>query len=333
MVKFNVMNILYGIQGTGNGHISRGTFIYELLKEYSSNVDVLISGENYSLKPKIPVNYTNKGISFAIKNGKIDYLKTLSNFDLLTSYLEQREINFKKYDVIVTDFDPITAWGALRNKIPSIHISHQAAFLEKTVPRPSSKSILGEYVMKYFCPTNDFIGLHYKSYGKNISEPIVSEKLKNCITELKDHITIYLPWYDDNYLSKFFKKIPQLKFHIFSKSIKRKYTNSNIVFFPINESLFFNSLITSYGVICNAGFQTSSEVIYLGKRLMVIPVQGQYEQVCNVEALKELGVYSAETLSDIPIHQIKSWLDQDPIQIQFKNTVHELLKEKLIQLS
>ena len=102
----------------------------------------------------------------------------------------------------MTDFEPITAWGSLRNKIPSIHISHQASFLDHNVPRPTSKSIIGEYVMKYFCPTNDYIGLHYRSYGKNISEPIISERIQNCIVELKDHITVYLPWYDDDYLFK-----------------------------------------------------------------------------------------------------------------------------------
>ena len=68
------MNILYGIQGTGNGHLSRGKFIYDLLKRHSDNVDVLISGSNYSLTPSMPVKYRNKGVTFSIKNGQIDYL-------------------------------------------------------------------------------------------------------------------------------------------------------------------------------------------------------------------------------------------------------------------
>ena len=45
------MKILYGIQGTGNGHLSRGAFIYNLLGKYSQEVDVLLSGNNYSLIP------------------------------------------------------------------------------------------------------------------------------------------------------------------------------------------------------------------------------------------------------------------------------------------
>ena len=68
----------------GNGHLSRGHYIYDLLQKYSNNIDVLISGKNYSLKPKIPVKYKNKGVTFFINNGKISYLKTLINFDVIT---------------------------------------------------------------------------------------------------------------------------------------------------------------------------------------------------------------------------------------------------------
>ena len=60
--------------------------------------------------------------------------------------------------------------------------------------------------MKYFCPTGDYIGLHYKKYGSQISEPIISQEIQTCETELKDHITVYLPWYEDEYLCDFFNK-------------------------------------------------------------------------------------------------------------------------------
>ena len=169
------MKILFGVQGTGNGHLSRGHYIYNLLKKYSNNIDVLISGNNYSLKAKIPIKYKNKGITFFVQNGKISYLKTLLNFDFITLYREQKKIPFKEYDLIITDFEPITAWGSRHYKIPSIHISHQASFVDKNVPRPKSKSIMSEYIMRYFCPADNYIGLHYKRYGNNISEPIISK--------------------------------------------------------------------------------------------------------------------------------------------------------------
>ena len=323
------MKILYGIQGTGNGHISRGKFIYNLLKNYSNHIDVLISGNNYSLNPNMPIKYHNKGITFNISNGKIDYLKTLANFDLYTSYLEQKEIPFQEYDIIITDFEPITAWSSVRYNIPSIHISHQAAFIDSNVPRPKFKNLIGEYVMKYFCPTNDYIGLHYKKYGDNISEPIILNHIAFSKTCVKDHVTVYLPWYQDDYLYDFFKRFKNLKFHIFSKNTHIINELDNCVFFPINEVTFAESIRDSYGVIANAGFQTTSEVLYLGKRLLAIPVEGQYEQVCNVTALKELGVVTLKKLDKSSMDSIYSWLDSKPIKIKFQNNIDELLNNKL----
>ncbi|MAJ34220.1 MAG: glycosyltransferase, partial [Candidatus Marinimicrobia bacterium] len=38
------MNILYGIQGTGNGHITRSRLLVPLLRKKGFNVDVILSG-------------------------------------------------------------------------------------------------------------------------------------------------------------------------------------------------------------------------------------------------------------------------------------------------
>tara|TARA_Y100000589_G_scaffold63590_1_gene54990 strand:+ start:442 stop:1422 length:981 start_codon:yes stop_codon:yes gene_type:complete len=326
------MNILYGIQGTGNGHLSRADFIYKLLLKRGYNVDVLISGNNYSLQPSMAVKYRNKGLTFVINNGKIDYLKTLSNLDLFTSYVEQKNIPFKEYDFIITDFEPVTAWASLRFKIPSLHISHQASFLDKNVPRPEYKNILGEYIMKYYCPTNDYIGLHYKSYGPSISEPIISNDIISLPIVDGNHVTVYLPWFDDSYLISLFSKIKTVKFCIFSKSTDTFYSHENIEFHPINKINFLNNIANSYGVISNAGFQTSSEVMYLGKRLMVVPVEGQYEQLCNVAALREIGVKSLNKFDNNIKEIIIQWLDSEPVKIKFKNNLEKLLLEKIGKL-
>ena len=148
-----MMKILYSIQGTGNGHLSRAHYIYKILRKITKNIDVLIAGNNYSLKPNIPIKYKISGISFVIVNGRIDYLKTISNFDLIKPFWDQKKIPFKSYDLIISDFEPISAWSSLRFSIPSIHVSHQSSFIEKNVPRPPQKNLMGEYVMKYFCPT------------------------------------------------------------------------------------------------------------------------------------------------------------------------------------
>ena len=57
---------------------------------------------------------------------------------------------------------------------------------------------------------------------------------------------------------------------------------------PIQKDLFEESIRNCHGVISSAGFQTSVESLYLGKKLMVIPTKGQYEQSCNAVSLEKL---------------------------------------------
>ena len=70
------MRILYGIQGTGNGHITRsGAIVNELRKQ--ARVDVLVSGIHNEVQLPFEVDYSYKGLGFIFgKNGGVDYYQT-----------------------------------------------------------------------------------------------------------------------------------------------------------------------------------------------------------------------------------------------------------------
>jgi predicted glycosyltransferase len=63
------MKILYAIQGTGNGHLSRSMDIVPLLKEYG-DVDVLVSGIQGDLSLPFPVKYKFNGLGFIFGKGR-----------------------------------------------------------------------------------------------------------------------------------------------------------------------------------------------------------------------------------------------------------------------
>ena len=77
------MRILYGVQGTGNGHLTRAIAMSETIQTSFSKceVDVLISGR---VEEKLPIKAREiiwrKGATFVIKNGEVQLLKTLFNF-------------------------------------------------------------------------------------------------------------------------------------------------------------------------------------------------------------------------------------------------------------
>ena len=70
------MRILYGIQGTGNGHISRALEVLPYLKKKAS-VDILISGRQSELVLPYDIKYQMHGLGFVFgKNGGINLIET-----------------------------------------------------------------------------------------------------------------------------------------------------------------------------------------------------------------------------------------------------------------
>ena len=71
------MKVLYAIQGTGNGHISRACEIVPILQKMA-DTDVFISGSNSNLKLPFPVKYESRGLCFKYgEKGNIDIGGTL----------------------------------------------------------------------------------------------------------------------------------------------------------------------------------------------------------------------------------------------------------------
>jgi uncharacterized protein (TIGR00661 family) len=134
------MRILYGIQGTGNGHLSRSTKVIWNLKKIGIDVDILVSGNQHQIELPYKIDFNLKGFSFKHHDdGGIDRFGTFLNSNLLT-FLKDIKLNVKNYDAIISDFDPISAWAAKMQDVKSYGISNQYSFLSKNLPRIKQKS-------------------------------------------------------------------------------------------------------------------------------------------------------------------------------------------------
>jgi len=293
------MKILYSVQATGNGHISRASEILPLLQKYGE-VDIMLSGNNANLPVQLPVKYRSKGLSlFYQSGGGLNYFKMLKQLNPFRIWADIKNLPVESYDLIINDFDFITAMACkLKGKF-SVQFGHQASFNYEETPRPQSKSMIGEWVLRNFATAKLNIGLHFKPYHRNILPPIIKEHIRQAHPSNQGHITIYLAQYSHEEIYKQVKSLTHLKFHIFSSGIKEKKTQLNCQFFPLGKECFSHSMIHAKGIITGGGFETPAEALYLGKRILVIPIKGQYEQKCNAEALREFG---AEVIDEIDIH-------------------------------
>lgn len=319
------MKILYAVQATGNGHISRAMELLPYLKNYGE-VDIFLSGDNSTLELNHPVKYRSKGLSlFYTCKGNLDYKKTFLAFAPIRIRKEMRELPVEKYDLVLNDFECITALACTHKKIPSVNFGHQASFQSANSPRPEEKSLVGEWILKNYAKASFYVGLHFRQYDNFILPPVIKNEINNANPEDKGHITVYLPSYCEAIMEKYFHELKDFRFDIFSRETKSKKQSRNICFLPVDKDLFNQSLITCHGIITGAGFETPAEALKLGKKLMVMPIKGQYEQACNAAALQQLGIKKTDKLDDDFGNHFTEWINRSSVKMSYNHSTEEIV--------
>lgn len=320
------MKILYAIQGTGNGHLSRARDIIPVLQQ-KGELDILVSGIQADVELPYPVKYKFKGLSFIFgKNGGIDLLATYRKSNLKQLYNEIKSLPIEDYDLVLNDFEPVSAWACKMKHKECIGLSHQAAVINKKSPKPKKKDLVGKTVLNNYAPVTKAYGLHFGAYDKNIFTPVIRSQVREAKTEKKMHYTVYLPAYSDERIIKVLGEIKNIQWQVFSKHTKKEYTEKNVYIRPINNEAFIESFINCTGVLCGAGFETPAEALFLKKKLMVIPMKGQYEQQCNAAALKTMSVPVIKSLKKKHLDKIKEWTEnKQQIVVNYPDTTQRII--------
>ena len=101
------MKILYAIQGTGNGHLSRAMDVLPCLMQHG-DVDILISGIQSDLTLPYTIKYRLQGLSFIFgKSGGVDLWKTLVKSNVRKLVKEIRELPVENYDHVILKIFPV----------------------------------------------------------------------------------------------------------------------------------------------------------------------------------------------------------------------------------
>jgi len=314
------MKILYGVQGTGNGHITRSRVMVRALRQHRHEVDIMVSGRpglEFAPNDDLQTEIILPGITFVSEKGKINYFKTLTTQKPLSFIRNIMDYDLTDYDLVITDYEPISMRLAKLQGVPSIGIGHQYAF-NYNIPKAGG-NILTNMIMKTFAPADIEIGLHWHPFGAPICPPIIPEfSAPNHVIDKK--IIVYLPFEEMDDISSFFSSFPSHDFYIYHH-VQHPIDDKNLHFRPFSKTGFHQDLIESNGVICNAGFELPSEALSLGKKLLVKPLHGQLEQVSNAVALQELNIGSS--MKGFDQDRVSNWLlEESGEKIQFGPVAH-----------
>jgi uncharacterized protein (TIGR00661 family) len=287
------MRILFGVQATGNGHISRSREVVRNLKAAGHHVRVILSGRKPELLwgTEVFEPFTAlEGLTFVTRRGRLQVLKTARQLDLFRFYSDIRNFDARGTDLVITDFEPITARIARRHRLPSIGFGHQYAFMHN-IPVAGCNPV-DRFVIRRFAPADVSLGLHWHHFDQPILPPVVPAGIPQSGPPARDKYLVYLPFEEIDDIRRLLANFEHHHFFIYHQ-VSHPADEGHLHLRTFCREGFLRDLADSTGVITNAGFELVSEALHLGKKVLVKPLSGQFEQVSNAKALVDLKLGSA----------------------------------------
>ena len=312
------MRILYGIQLTGNGHITRSVSIIKELKKRGHQVDIITSGNKSDLEIPYDTKYHFDGISlYYDRVGRLNIWQTIKKANIRKIYKDSK-FDCSEYDLIISDFEPVTAWSSKRYNKKSIGIGNQY----NTQNLSRFNRFIGKLLLKYFAPTDKQIGIDYIK-SENTVLPIVDESLISKKTCDDDFYLIYLPSYSIEKILSDFAFFPAVRYKIYSNEVAKDVIYKNISVLRPDRKKVSKDLLSCSGVVTASGFSTTSEALVLGKKLWSIPIKNHYEQEENAKALKKLGIFT----DDLSQNNTIKWIfEYQPVKYHWENPINDIIK-------
>ena len=299
------MKILYGVQATGQGHISRARAMAKALGQHEVDVTWLFSGRSaerlFDMEPFGNFEH-RRGLTFATRAGGIRYFETVASNNIFQLWRDIRQLDLSPYDVIVTDYEPVTAWASKLAGRQCIGIGHQYAFGNGTPVKGGDW--LSRTLMRNFAPVSVPLGLHWHPYAANVLPPILDLPALPGDQGAK-HILVYLPFEDQDRVTEWLQQATDYPYIQYANGLDHE-VRGNVQRHPTGIASFKRHLAGSEGVICNSGFELISECIQWQKPVLTKPLAGQMEQLSNALALQELGY--AQVMETLCKRTLRQWL-------------------------
>ncbi|WP_045223379.1 MJ1255/VC2487 family glycosyltransferase [Methyloterricola oryzae] len=304
------MRIFFGVQATGNGHITRARALAPKLKQAGIEVDYLFSGRPWEQLFEMEVfdDYQwREGLTFSTRDGHIQHVRTAFRNNLLNFARDVRQLDLGGYDLVISDFEPVTAWAAKLQGVKHVlGIGHQYAF-GYDIPKAAA-DFLGTQILRYFAPVKLGLGVHWHHFHHPILPPIFETGAERKPVDPRK-IIVYLPFEDVDHVIGLLRRFHDHQFTIYSPAMPhdRHEPAEHIHVRQLSRAGFQADFADAAGVICNAGFELASESLHQGKKLLAKPLQGQMEQMSNALALELLQL--GQVMQSLDSASIETWLE------------------------
>jgi uncharacterized protein (TIGR00661 family) len=328
--------VLYGVAGEGYGHSSRSEIIGRRLLEAGHEVRFAASGKSLSyLAPLFPGRVHEVfGLQLVYCHGAVQPIKTIGQN--IKEYRAGSSVNQRLFemarqfepDLVISDFEPFCGWWAFRRRIPCVYIDHQhiltLARLEG-IPRGWGRLQTDCVVRAYHSFAQCYVGINFfrvevKTPRLVPVNPVVRRQVMELSPTYGDHILVYVTDSrpeTQQYLIQQFGPFCSYHFHIYGFHVEQEH--GNCIFRKTSTDGFLQDLSSCAGVIATAGFSLISECLYLKKRMLLMPIKGQFEQQVNAIYAERLG-----------FARNARWLELDSLKLFLKDIEREFPRDDRI---
>lgn len=246
------------------------------------------------------------GLTFVTEAGRLRYRKTIMANRYWQFIRDVQRLDVKAYDLVVTDYEPVTAWAGKLKGQSVLGIGHQYAFGKNTPVE--GRSLAQHAVMSLFAPVARGVGLHWSNFGDNVLPPIL-DLPPAPPTTAQDHILVYLPFEDQAGVTEWLNGFSEYRFLQYASTLPND-EQGNVGRRTANIAGFKSDLASARGVVCNCGFELISECLHWRKPVLTRPLAKQMEQLSNGAALETLRY--ATVMRQIDNELTARWLAAPP---------------------
>jgi uncharacterized protein (TIGR00661 family) len=298
--------VLYGVNGEGMGHATRSQVVIDALLR-AHDVRVVASGAAFRyLRDRLPRVDEIFGPSFAMKEGEIQRWATVRQNiakgprelpDTVKRWMGL--VNEWRPDVVITDFEPLAGRYARASRTPLLSVDN-ISMLDRCkhdaeiIGREREHFLLARAVTRAMVPTaGDYIITTFfrppLARGRTIMvPPILRPEVVAAESVRGDHLLVYSSG-EEELLEALRSAGVRCRVYGMRGGPEETVVEGNLEFRPRSNEGFLEDLRSARGVVAGGGFSLLSEAVYLGKPVLSVPLQGQFEQLMNARYLQREG--------------------------------------------
>jgi uncharacterized protein (TIGR00661 family) len=296
--------ILYAVYGEGMGHAFRSKVVIDYLLSQKHELKIVAGGRAFHfLSSCYPLVEDIHFFHISYSKNKVQNLKTIYENAKGLPKGSRRSLKklmkiFRAFqpELLITDHEPFSDLVAKWFNTPVIAIDNINMLIKGKIDVPFrglwwyviNRLVTRTFIFmakNYIIPSFFFVPVR----GKNVYlvPPILGRKVLKLKPIVRDHVLVYQTAAITEEAVNTLRTIKDQKFVVYGW--KKSKSVDNIVFKDFSEDGFLEDLRTAKAVIMNGGFTLMGEAIYLGKPILSIPVQKQFEQMMNAYYLDKQG--------------------------------------------